>query len=157
MLLQLLAPSPPFLSLIRALVFRLFITPSPVTDGLLFWATWPLFCSHCLVRGGEGAGAVATLAWVRVLKGPHRGGALAAFSGGGKEDLGGRERNYCCTQLLTSMLESQAKAADRCCNPILDLQQMGGRQDIEPLKVNHTSVFYIKLGCQKFLFVAQDS
>lgn len=70
--------------------------------------------------------------------------------------MGGRERYYCCTQLLTSMLESQAKAADRCWNPILDLQQMGGRQDIELLKVNHTSVFCIKLGHQNFLSVAQD-
>jgi len=80
----------------------------------------------------------------------------SAFSGGGKQELGDRERNYCCTQLLASMLESQAKAADRCCNQILNLQQMGGRQDTELLKVNHSSVFCMKLGRQKFPFAAQD-
>lgn len=53
LLLQLLALSPTFLSLIRALAFRLSISASPVTDGLLFWATWLLFCSHCLISGGK--------------------------------------------------------------------------------------------------------
>lgn len=101
LLLQLLALSPTFLSLIRALAFRLSVSASPVTDGLLFWATWLLFYSHCLISGGEGAGAAAPLAEVRVLKESCRGEALAAFFGGEKEDLGGRERNYCCTHART--------------------------------------------------------
>lgn len=84
-------------------------------------------------------------------------GRSSGSFGGGKEELGGRERSYCCPQLLTSILESQAEAADGCCNPILDLQLMAGRQVTELQKANLTSVFCIKLEHQKILSVAQDS